>query len=161
MSTAHAEASLAVKIFKGDDHVLYCDIIAKHDTRPLRKSLQEGINMSFLWTLRIEEVNQYWWNHEFATVHIHHKVIPDLLSGNWALVDQSSGINQHVSNIDDAIAFLISFKQLPFLDQSLLDQNKKYLLQIELHSSAGASDQEIDSWFYTPHEIAATTLSLP
>jgi len=160
ISTLHAEPSLDVNLYQANDQSFYGDLKLQQGTDQVSQTLKAGISIRFNWEIRIEKVNPYWWNSEFATLHISRQVIPDLVSRGWTLVDQANGISRRVFDIESAIHFLISFDHVPIVDQSLLQQDKRYHLLVTLRSHEGASIQDVDSWFYTPKTLAFTELKL-
>jgi len=146
----HADPALGVKLYQGIDRVFYCDFQLQQDSKDIYQTLKAGISVRFSWHLRIEEVRDYWWNRELATLHISRQVIPDLVSRGWTLIDQANGISRRVSDIEHAVSFLMSFHKVPVVDQSLLDADESYLLLIELQSHEGASNPDTGSWFNNP-----------
>jgi len=160
VTISHADPVLDVKIYQDDASVFYCDLNLRKDVEHIYKTLQQGTSIRFSWNLSIEKHYKYWWNSKFATIQIRRQVVPDLLSRGWALIDQANGISQRVTNIDQAVQFLISFSHVPIVDQSLLDKDASYLLNVELQSYEGSAEENVDSWFYSPQNIASVEFVL-
>jgi hypothetical protein len=142
--------------------VIYCDVQLGQNTDALAATLKDGTQVTFTWTVKVYEVQPYWFDSEVASVRIEHQVVPDLVTRKWVLADLTTGIHRRTGSLDEALTFLTQLQHFPVIDRSLLKKGKNYRLEIQLEESKG----EIERGWWTRlwgHEQTTGTLvfSLP
>ncbi len=160
-SAAMAAAQVEVKVDVGEQ-VVYCDVQLGSDVEGLRAALSEGTPVSITWEIRVTEINSYWLNDDIGTVKLTRRVIPDLISRAWLLLDSSSGITRRVLSIEDAESFLVRLQRFPMVDRSLLKKDERYRLEVELQVQEGLEDKGwFDKWWRVDTVAASLDFVLP
>jgi hypothetical protein len=129
-----------------NQQVIYCAVEWQGDRESLSQALQAGIGVTFAWQVQVKKVQEYWLNETIADIQVSRRVLPDLLSRNWVLKDEASGISRRVSSLPEAIRFLTRLENFPVLDRSLLDAATPYRISI------GVAEQEgeiSEAWWAT------------
>ena len=117
--------------------VIYCDARLNQGIDRIAHALSEGTSITFDWEIEVAAARSYWFDKHIASVHIAHKVVPDLLSRSWQLTDLGSGISRRVFTLEQAVQFLIRLDRFPVLDRSLLKQEETYRMNITLTQQVG------------------------
>lgn len=140
---AHAKPSVDLELDTGGD-IVFCNASLPHDTDRLSRILHEGTEISFVWEIDIESVRKYWLNENVATVRVERRVVPDLVSQSWQLIDVTSGISRRVFDVKKALAFLTRLQRFPVIDRTLLETDKRYRMVVSLAEREG---EERSGWF--------------
>jgi len=138
-SAASVDMSLTL-----DEDLVYCNAEYTGDIKRIANALSEGTAVTLVWNINVLGVRKYWLNAEIGGVVVRRRVVPDLVSRNWELVDQTSGITRRVGNLDDAILFLSNLKRFPVIDRALLEHGRRYRLELTLEEHLGTVD---NNWF--------------
>jgi len=128
------------------EKVIFCDAKLQADTGRLAQVLRDGTEVGIDWVITIEKVRRFWLNTEVATVRIRRRVITDLVSQSWQLLDMSTGITRRVTDISAVMRFLTHLDHFPVLDRSLLETGQSYVMHVETEEQQGQEDR---NWFAT------------
>jgi hypothetical protein len=129
-----------------NQQVIYCAVEWQGDEESLSRALQAGIAVTFIWQVQVKEVQDYWLNETIADIQVLRRVLPDLLSRNWVLEDEASGISRRVSSVSEAIRFLTRLENFPVLDKSLLESATLYKIFISVAEQEGEINE---AWWAT------------
>lgn len=129
-----------------NQQVIYCAVEWQGDRESLSQALQAGIAVTFIWDVQVKEVREYWLNESIADIQVSRRVLPDLLSRNFVLEDEASGISRRVTSLAEAIRFLTRLERFPVLDRSLLDSATLYKISIGVAKQEGEINQ---AWWAT------------
>jgi len=129
-----------------NQQVIYCAVEWQGDEESLSQALQAGIAVTFIWQVQVKEVQDYWLNESIADIQVLRRVLPDLLSRNWVLEDEASGISRRVSSLSEAIRFLTRLENFPVLDRSLLNAAAPYKISIRVAEQEGEMNE---AWWAT------------
>jgi len=118
------------------ESVIYAQASVANTQDLIAHELKDGIPVTTEWNLSVARTRNYWLNASIADIHVIRKVVPDLLSKSWQLVDETSGISHRSFDINEAIRFLSSLDHYPLLDRSLLTSGPTYVVKasIEFHT---------------------------
>lgn len=141
VSRAADAASLQVN---ADEPVVYCDTSIVSGDEMIEHALKDGIQVTAVWDLSVGRVRKYWLNESVAKIQVVRKVVPDLLSKSWHLIDETSGISRRTLDMHAAIRFLTGLDRYPLLDRSLLMKGMPYLLTADLELHIGEVE---DAWW--------------
>ena len=159
---AKAESpALMLRVDTGGE-VLRCDARLSRKPQALLRALREGSEISVAWRLRVDIVRKYWLNKSLAEVEVRRRVIPDLVSRSWRLVDETSGISRRVFALDEAVNFLTRLRRFPVVDRSLLERGRVYRFRASLSEREGAADDHWwNVWFGEESSAAGLSFALP
>jgi len=143
MQQAVAASSVNLKVEVGGK-VVYCEARLQADPGQLARVLREGTEVGVDWEVMVERSRRFWLNSEVAAIHVHRRVVPDLVSQSWQLLDLTTGIARRVGDIQAAVRFLTRLEHFPVLDRSLLETGVSYVLRVQVDERQGAEDK---SWF--------------
>jgi hypothetical protein len=129
-----------------NQQVIYCAVEWQGDRKSLSQALQAGIAVTFVWQVQVEKVRNYWLNETIADIQVSRRVLPDLLSRNWDLKDESSGISRRTASLSEAIRFLTRLEHFPVLDRSLLVAATPYRISISVAKQEGEINE---AWWAT------------
>jgi hypothetical protein len=129
-----------------NQQVIYCAVEWQGDRESLSQALQAGIGVTFVWQVQVKQLQDYWLNKTIADIQVSRSVLPDLLSRNWVLKDEASGISRRVSSLPEAIRFLTRLENFPVLDRSLLDAATLYRISIGVAEQEGEINE---AWWAT------------
>lgn len=133
---ARAADTLELSVDASQD-VIYCEAKLSHELEEIAHALSEGTTITFNWEVEVAAVRDFWLDKQVASVHIAYKVVPDLVSRSWQLLDLGSGITRRVFTIEEALQFLVRLEHFPVLDRSLLEQDVLYRMNIALVEQVG------------------------
>jgi len=136
---ASVEASLSL-----DDNLVYCSAAYRGNGKRISGALSEGTEVTLVWKLNVLGIREYWLNKGIGGVVVKRRVVPDLVSRTWELIDQTSGITYRVGNLAVAVAFLSNLRRFPVMDRALLEQGQKYHLSLTIEEHLGVVDY---NWF--------------
>jgi len=142
---ACAASNVSMKVDVGEK-VIFCEALLKTDTARLTQVLKDGTEVGIDWEISIERVRTFWLNSGIAAVHVRRRVVPDLVSQSWRLLDISTGITQRVTDVHAAVRFLTHLEHFPVLDRSLLEAAMSYVMYARLEERQGPEDK---GWFST------------
>jgi len=140
-----AASNVSIKVDVGEK-IIFCEALLKTDNAHLIQVLKDGTEVGIDWEIGIERVRTFWLNSEIATVHVRRRVVPDLVSQSWRLLDMSTGITQRVTDVHAAVRFLTHLNHFPVLDRSLLGAAMSYVMYARLEERQGPEDK---GWFST------------
>lgn len=144
------------------EKVIFCEAQLKTDTTRLAQVLKDGTEVGIDWEVGVEQTQTFWLNSEIATVHVRRRVVPDLVSQSWLLLDMSTGISQRVTDIHAAVRFLAHLDNFPVLDRSLLEVAVPYVMYIRLEERQGREDKSwFSAWWGFESSEAEAGFSLP
>ncbi|MDX8412033.1 MAG: DUF4390 domain-containing protein [Mariprofundaceae bacterium] len=112
-------------------------VVTDPQRQRIEQALREGSVATMTWNIDIESVRRYWLNKGAANVSITRRVVPDLVSRTWSLVDVSGGVERRVSDVDAAMVFLTHLDEFPIIDRSLLEAGQRYRLRLSLEVRLG------------------------
>jgi len=138
-----AASSVGLKVEVGGK-IVYCEAQLETSPGQLAQVLQEGTEVGIDWEVEVEKSRRFWLNSEVAAIHVHRRVVPDLVSQSWRLQDMTTGITQRVTDINAAIRFLTRLEHFPVLDRSLLESAVPYVMRVQVEERQGTEDK---SWF--------------
>jgi len=133
---ARAADAIAMSVDASRD-VIYCDAKLNHGLDRIAHALSEGTSITFDWEIEVAAARSYWFDKHIASVHIAYRVVPDLLSRSWQLIDLGSGITRRVFTLEQAVQFLVQLERFPVLDRSLLNHEETYRMNITLMQQVG------------------------
>jgi len=143
----HAVASESTGLqMELDQQVIYCAVEWQGDRESLSQALKAGIAVTFIWQIQVGKVRDYWLNETIADIQVSRRVIPDLLSRNWVLEDEASGISRRVASLPKAIRFLTRLEHFPVLDRTLLAAATPYRISIRAAKQEGEINE---AWWAT------------
>jgi len=161
ITPAYAESDLQLQVVVGAE-VLTCSASFKEPPGSLKRALSEGSEISVTWHLSVDVERKYWLNKSVASVEVNRRVIPDLVSQSWQLVDQTSGITRRVFSLEDAIDFLTMLQHFPVVDRSLLTDGQTYVMKVAISEREGdANDSWWRAWFGSESSSVAKGFILP
>lgn len=137
LAPAYAKPSVDLKLEKGSS-IVFCDASLSDNAKHISRILHEGTEVTFVWEINIDAVRQYWLNQNVATVQVERRVVPDLVSQSWQLIDVTSGISRRVFDVKQALDFLTHLQHFPVIDRSLLEVGKPYRMTVSLEEREGA-----------------------
>jgi len=142
--------------------IIYCDISPSFDRVHIQRTLQEGSPVTFSWHIEIETINPYWINEQIADISFYRQIMPDLITRQWRLEDNITGITHHTPSMQSAIDFISKIEHFPLLDKSLLEPHQSYLIQVYLSIENGEQKQ---AWWAdllsSEQTIATSRFTLP
>jgi len=145
-----------------DATVLYCHLALAGDRQRLEGLLDDGMELTFRWDIAIEGHRRYWLNKSIGNVTIERRVVPDLVSRSFLLIDATNGINRRVAARDEAIEFLLHLRHFPLLDRALLQSGGRYRLTAELSMQAGNEESGwFARWWGSDERSGSVDFSLP
>ena len=158
---AYAEDSGDLKV-EVDQQLVYCEASWPVSDDSLEQALRAGIAVTFVWHVRIAEVQEYWLNKGIADIRVSRRVVPDLLSRKWLLEDAASGISRQEPSLQTAIQFLTQLEHFPVLDRSLLAINTPYRISIAIEKHEGEISEGWWGALWKPGQFKMTKdFSLP
>lgn len=142
---AKAQPALSPIELDFSDTVIYCSI-DNVDTAPvdIQRVLDEGTQLTFRWEIIIERDVDYWTDEEIGSITLTRRVVPDIVSRQWLLKDENSGIVRRTASLKGAVEFLNSLKLFPAIDRSLIQPDTLYHIRIKLLIHEG---KEEPSWW--------------
>ena len=146
---SHAEEAGDLKI-ELDQQVVYCEAAWPASVDSLKQALQSGIAVTFVWHVQISEIQEYWLNNSVADIKVSRRVIPDLLSRQWLLKDETSGISRQEASLEAAIQFLTHLEHFPVLDRSLLAAQTPYRISVSIEKQEGEINEAWWSALWKP-----------
>ena len=139
-----------------DQQVVYCEAELPIASVSLEQALQSGIAVTLVWHVQIAEVQEYWLNKSIADIKVSRRVVPDLLSRKWLLVDAASGISRQESSLQAAMQFLTRLEHFPVLDRSLLVTNTPYRVSIAIEKHEGEINEGWWAALWSPGQYKMT-----
>jgi len=163
LAYAGPAADPAVKATVGfSADVVSCDAFLENENPRLLKVLREGTEISVTWEINVQVVRRYWLNRTIATVTISHRVVPDLVSRSWRLVDLTSGISQRVFDLKQAVRFLTQLERFPVIDRSLLEKGWRYRMKVEAEENEGNAERSwLSGWLGYNRIVTGVEFVLP
>jgi len=144
---AYADSGVRMSVNIGN-RIVSCDAHVSYDREHLAKVLREGTEISVNWEINVSAIRKYWLNRTVATVIVKRRVVPDLVSQSWQLMDMTSGISQRVFNLKRAVKFLTQMEKFPVIDRSLLQGGHRYRMEIKINETEGdAQHSWMMAWF--------------
>ncbi len=142
-STAFAQTQAGLQI-RMDQQVVYCDATMNKDEETFFHLLQDGIPVTTIWKIKVSKLREYWLNKKIAEIVVIHRVVPDLLSRSWMLIDETSGISRRIYSRDELYRFLSRLENLSVLDRSLLLEQTAYQMSVSVVIEHG---EVSDAWW--------------
>jgi len=143
LTPAYAKPSVHLEM-EADSNLVFCNTTLPNDAKHIARVLHEGTEVTFVWEISIEAVRRYWLNQNVATVRVERRVVPDLVSQSWRLIDVTSGISRRVFDVKKALAFLTRLRRFPVIDRSLLESGRPYRMVVSLEEHEG---EDRGGWF--------------
>jgi len=142
--------------------IVSCDAHVHYDQKRIAKALREGTEISVNWEINVGAIRKYWLNRTVATVTVKRRVVPDLVSRSWQLIDVTSGIAQRVFTLKQAVQFLTHLEQFPVIDRSLLEGGQHYRMDIKVNEREGDAKRSwISAWLGSSNVEASAEFILP
>jgi len=158
---AYADSNIHMTVNIGSK-IVSCDAQAPYDQKHLGKVLREGAEINAGWEINVGAHRKYWFNRTVATVDIKRRVVPDLVSRSWLLIDMTSGISQRVFNMGRAIQFLTRLEHFPVIDRSLLEGGHRYRMNIKINEIEGDEKRGwISTWLSSSSVETSAEFVLP
>jgi len=159
--TAHADTAMNVTAnFSGG--VVSCNVSMEHSRKHIAKVLREGTEVSVHWEIDVAAIREYWLNRAVATVAVDRRVVPDLVSRSWRLIDITSGISRRVFNLEKAVRFLTHLNRFPVIDRSLLEAGHRYRLEVAMEENEGGPERGwLSTWLGSGSGEASAEFALP
>ncbi len=158
---AHAAATMQLQVAMQGD-VLTCSASPVSLPDGLERALRDGSEISVNWRIIVEIERKYWLNKSVASIELNRRVIPDLVSRSWLLVDQTSGITRRVFALREATDFLTVLQHFPVLDRSLLSAGQAYVVKVAVREREGeVQDSWWRTWFGGENSSASSGFTLP
>jgi len=142
-SVAFAEDSGELQI-RMDQQVVYCDATINKGEETFLHLLKDGIPVTTIWKIKVSKLREYWLNKDIAEIVVIHRVVPDLLSRSWMLIDEASGISRRVYSTGELYRFLSRMENLSVLDRSLLLDQTAYQMSVSVVIEHGEIN---DAWW--------------
>ncbi len=158
---AHADPAVNVTVhFSGS--VVSCNVSMEHSRKHVAKVLREGTEVGVHWEIDVAAIRKYWLNRAVATVAVDRRVVPDLVSRSWQLIDITSGISRRVFSLDKAVRFLTHLNRFPVIDRSLLEAGGRYRLDVAIEESEGGPERGwLSTWLGSGSSEASAEFALP
>jgi len=118
--------------------------------------LKDGIPVTTVWKIKVSKLREYWLNKSVAEIIVIHRVVPDLLTRSWMLIDEASGISRRVYSLSDVYHFLSRLENLSVLDRSLLLDQAPYRMSVSVVVAHGEIN---DAWWSKWWESVDTELN--
>ncbi len=159
---AYADSGVRMAVHVGN-RVVSCTVqVRRHDRAHLAKALREGTEMSINWQIDVRAVRKYWLNRAVATVIVKRRVVPDLVSQSWQLIDSTSGISQRIFNLKRAVQFLTRLEKFPVIDRSLLKAGHRYRMGIKINETEADMHRGwMATWFGSSSLETSAVFALP
>jgi len=156
---ADTDARMSVNI---GNRIVSCDAHALYNRKHLVKVLREGSEISVKWEINVAAVRRYWLNRAVATVIVKRRVVPDLVSQSWQLIDMTSGISRRVFTLEQVVHFLTRLEHFPVIDRSLLEGGRRYRMDIEIDETEGNAQRGwMATWFGSSSIKTSAEFTLP
>jgi len=154
--SAYADSGISMQVDVGEK-VVFCEASLAADADRLARVLTDGTEVGIDWVVSIEQVQSYWLNSEAATVYVRRRVIPDLVSQSWQLLDRSTGITQRTMDVRSAVRFLLHLDHFSVLDRSLLEAGESYVMRVRIEERQGQEEEGwlANWWGYDAFEVEA------
>ncbi len=160
-AVAYAESGVRMSVNIGN-RIVSCDAHVNYNQKHLTKVLREGSEISVNWEINVSAIRAYWLNRTVATVTVKRRVVPDLVSQSWQLIDMTGGISQRVFNLKRAVQFLTRLEQFPVIDRSLLEGGHRYRMDIEITETEGDAQRGwMAAWFGSSSVDTFAEFALP
>jgi len=160
-AVAYADSDARMTVGIGSK-VVSCDTHIRYDQKHIAKVLREGTEISVSWEINVKYIRKYWLNRAVATVTVKRRVVPDLVSRSWQLIDVTSDISQRVFNLKQAVQFLTHLEHFPVIDRSLLEGGHRYRMDIEVNEREGDAKRSwISTWFGSSSVETSAEFTLP
>jgi len=154
-SNAHMTVDIGSKIVS-------CDARVSYGHKHIIKVLREGAEINISWEISVAAKRKYWLNRTVATVEVKRRVVPDLVSRSWQLIDMTSGISQRIFNLEQAVQFLTRLEHFPVIDRSLLEGGHRYRMNIKANEIEGDSKRSwISTWLGSSTAATSAEFALP
>lgn len=160
-AVAYADSGVRMSV-NISSRIVSCNAQVRYDRKYLSKALREGTEITVNWEIDVDAVRKYWLNRTVATVTVKRRVVPDLVSQSWQLIDMTSGISQRVFNLKRAVQFLTRLKKFPVIDRSLLENGHRYRMNIKINETEGdAQHGWMTTWFGSSSVEISAEFALP
>jgi len=160
-AAAYADSDARMTVGIGSK-IVSCDAHVRDDQKHIAKVLREGTEISVSWEINVEAMRKYWLNRTVATVIVKRRVVPDLVSRSWQLIDVTSGISQRVFNLKPAVQFLTRLEHFPVIDRSLLEGGHRYRMDIKVNEREGDAKRSwISAWLGSSNVEISAEFVLP
>jgi len=160
-AVAYAESDARMTVDIGSK-IVSCDVHLRYDQKHIARVLREGTEISVNWEISVGYIRKYWLNRTVATVIVKRRVVPDLVSRSWQLIDVTSGISQRVFSLEQAVQFLTHLEHFPVIDRSLLEGGHRYRMDIEVSEREGDAKRSwISAWFAFSNIETSAEFTLP
>ncbi len=160
-AVAYAESDAHMTVDIGSK-IVSCDVHLRYDQKHIAKVLREGTEISVSWEISVGAIRKYWLNRTVATVIVKRRVVPDLVSRSWQLIDVTSGISQRVFNLKQAVQFLTRLEHFPVIDRSLLEGGHHYRMDIKVYEKEGDAKRSwISAWLSSSNVEISAEFVLP
>jgi hypothetical protein len=160
-TVAYADSNTRITVGVGSK-VVSCDVYVRDNQKHIAKVLREGTEISVSWEINVETIRKYWLNHTVATVTVKRRVVPDLVSRSWQLIDVTSGISQRVFALQQAVRFLTRLEHFPVIDRSLLEGGHRYRMGVEVSEKEGDAERSwISAWLGSSNVVISAEFVLP
>ena len=158
---AYADSGVRMSVNIGNK-IVSCDVYISYGRDHLVKALREGTEISVNWEINIDAIRRYWLNRKVAALIVKRRVIPDLVSRSWQLVDMTSGISQRVFDLKRAVQFLTRLDKFPVIDRSLLKSGDRYRMDIKIDETVGDAQRGwMMTWFGSSSARTSAEFVLP
>ena len=158
---AHADSTLLMKVDIGNK-IVSCDASVQQNREHIAKVLREGTELSVSWKINVSAIRKYWLNRTVATVVVKRRVVPDLVSRSWQLIDMTSGISQRTFSLKRAMQFLTHLDYFPVIDRSLLTPTRRYRMSININETEGDTKRSwVSTWLGFSSMKTSAEFTLP
>lgn len=160
-AVAYADSDARMTVSIGSK-IVSCDAQVRYDQKHIAKVLRDGTEISISWEINVGAIRNYWLNRTVATVTVKRRVVPDLVSRSWQLIDVTGGITQRVFNLKQAMRFLTRLEHFPVIDRSLLEGGHRYRMNIKVNEREGDAKRSwISAWLGSSNVETSAEFALP
>ena len=131
----HAEEKFTVDAVSTHlrDHVylLDADIEFRFSDEALQ-ALNNGIPLTISLNIEVQRSRHYWLDENIAELEQHYQIFYHALSGQFLVQNQNSSATQIYPSLATTLANLGRIRDLPILDEKLIDPNEQYELELQV-----------------------------
>jgi hypothetical protein len=122
------EASLTdIHVTNTRDHCLLFFRVTDFPTKEMQKAIDNGINTSFTFCIKRDEVRSFWWNKEIIDLEVSHEIQYDSLKKRYKVrLSEKDNKTIYVQEFDEAIELMSEIAGLAISELSELHKGKHY-----------------------------------
>ena len=95
-----------------------------------RQAIHDGVALTLSVDMELQRARRWWLNSTVATLEQRYEIVYHALSEQYLLRNLNSGEQEPFPTLDTALEAMSAIRDLPALDQSLLDPDQQYEIRL-------------------------------